>query len=220
MSIQEVILEPDKNPDYFDILRQYNELMDIWNKCNNEIIGFKIPKIWLVKTKKKIIKIGLKCKKLQDDFLQWNIKATNFAMEPHYFMEESKENKELVYLHFTNNLRYSINYMNNLMTLLTENYNKKFVQIDEQRNFNIAITAFLIGLVSFIVAVYSLYNQPNLEKKFDTIGAKMNLKKIESRIGILDSMANANSEKLNYIKSELDSLSKTESTISKSSRIK
>jgi len=107
--------------------------------------------------------------KLQSDFIDWNKRATSFALQPNYKIEKSLDNKDLIFVHFTSNLRFTINYLNSYITLLSENYNKRYNEYTERKNFNIAITAFIIGIASFLISIASIFLRPNLKENVNRV---------------------------------------------------
>ena len=190
MAIHKIRLEIDDNPEYYSLIREYNELMDRYNSINNRIHEFIIPKFLFYKVKKTLNNIGADGLKLQSDFINWNKKASNFAIEPKYKIDSTNEHKELIYVHFTDNLRFTINYLRSYITLLSENYNNRHNEYQERRNFIIAITAFFIGIASFVISIFSIFHEPNLDRYFDIL--KTSNKQVN--------------ENIDHVKSNIDSL--------------
>lgn len=155
--MKKIYLKEDINPDYYSIVEEYNKLMDKWNKINSKINNFKIPKLLLFFTKRKLKKIFKEGADLQKEYLNWNKKARNFLRAPKYLFEKEQEGKELAYLHFTNNLHFLIDSMHEYMVLLVTNYNNRYSQYREQLNYIIAIIAFLIGIFSFGLSSYPTF---------------------------------------------------------------
>lgn len=156
MAIHKIYLNQESNPKFYGLVEEYNSLMTRCNANNNRIQNFRIPRILLFDTKTKLQSIGRECYNLQQDFLDWNKRAANFALHPHYTLE-SEQNGELVYTHFTDSMRHTINSLNDYMMLLSENYNKRYMEYENQKNFIIAITAFLIGVLGLLVSSYGVF---------------------------------------------------------------
>ncbi|NHZ86919.1 MAG: hypothetical protein GWP19_13765 [Planctomycetia bacterium] len=75
------------------------------------------------------------------------------------------------------------------MSLITSNYNNRASQVNEQRNFTIAITAFIIGIVGLAISIYTTFIKPGIN--LDVINSKISssnetfdtqTKKIDTRI--------------------------------------
>ena len=187
--MKRIYLNDDLNPEYYRICEGFNDLMDKWNIINRDILNLKVGKFFLNKTKNEIKKIGIRGIQLQKEYLSWNKEATNFLLEPRYSFERNQDDKELAYLHFTNNLNYLVNSMKDSMSLITSNYNNRASQVNEQRNFTIAITAFIIGIVGLAISIYTTFIKPGIN--LDVINSKISssnetfdtqTKKIDTRI--------------------------------------
>ncbi len=129
-------------------------------------------------TKKKIIAIGKEAYALQKDFLDWNKRAANFFLHPHYKID-IEQNEILVYTHFTDNMRYSVSSMNNLMTLLIDNYSKIYNGYESQLNFLIAIVSFVLSIVGLGISLYPLF----LTEDFNTV---LNRSKVTQKIEVIE----------------------------------
>lgn len=148
-----ISLEESGNPEYYQLVSDHNNLMDTWNTLNNMALRFRVPKIFLFRAKSKLKnQIGEPTSRLQKEFLNWNKKAGTFCLLPHYKFD-TNENGELNFTHFTSNLRDMINSMEVKMTLITENHNKRYSEIENQRNFVIAIVSFIIAITSFVMSL-------------------------------------------------------------------
>ena len=152
MTIYKISLDEKSNPDFYNLAKEYNLLMDRWNEYNNKIHEFKIPKVLFLRTKVKIVAIGKEIACLQKDFLDWQARARNFFIKPHYSIDSSQKG-DLIFMHFTNTMRYLVNHLDSTMVLLTENYNKIYSNYENRQSFLIAIIAFLVSFGGLILGV-------------------------------------------------------------------
>jgi len=151
--MQKISLDKVDNPQYYQLGNEHNEIMDRWNELNIGLQRFRVPKISLFRTKKNLqTKFGQPISKLQTDFLDWNKRAGAFCFKPHYIFKEGGKN-EVNFLHWTATMRDMINRMEFKMTLIAENYNKRHLEIENQRNFIIAVISFTIAIISFITTL-------------------------------------------------------------------
>ena len=169
MAVHKIKLDIKDNPEYYSLIKEFNKLMDRYNVINRSIDSLIVPRIFLFKVKENLRNIKEDCLKLQSDFIEWNKRATSFAIQPKYQIDASIDNKDLIYVHFTSNLKFAINYLNSYITLLSENYNKRHHEYQERKSFNIAITAFIIGIASFTISIFSVIHKPNNDIIFDRI---------------------------------------------------
>jgi hypothetical protein len=161
MANHRIYLREDTNTEYWEIYKKHNELMDKWEQYNSEILHFRIPRLLMFGTKKKLIGIGKEVLKLHGEFLEWNKRACGFAFAPKYNFDVD-QNKELVFHHFTNNLRFLINTLEDSMVLIATNYNRLFSYFEGKKNFFIAISAFIIGIIGLLLSTYGLFFQLNI----------------------------------------------------------
>jgi len=161
MANHRIYLREDINPEYWQIYKDHNKLMDKWEQYNSEILNFRIPRLLMFGTKKKLIRIGKEVLKLHGEFIEWNKRACGFAFAPRYNFD-ADQNKELVFIHFTSNLRFLINTLEDSMVLIATNYNKLFSNLENQINFLLAISAFLIAFIGLLISTYGLFVQLNI----------------------------------------------------------
>ena len=45
MATHRIYLNKDSNPEYYNLVEDFNLLMDRWNICNNKVRKFRIPRI-------------------------------------------------------------------------------------------------------------------------------------------------------------------------------
>jgi hypothetical protein len=161
MTINKIYLKEDINREYWDLSIEYNELMAKWNEYNSKILYFKIPRLLMFGTKKKLMEIGKEIEKLQSEYLDWNKNARGFALAPKYRFDADQD-RELVFLHFTDNLRSLINNMEDCMVLIASNYNRLSSHFESKKNFIIAISAFIVGIIGLLFSTYGLFVQLNI----------------------------------------------------------
>lgn len=164
MAIHRIYLDKASNPEFYKLVEEYNELMDRWNDSNSKILKFKIPRVFLGLTKRRLLRVGKQCHSFQKEYIDWNKRASAFALHPNYKFD-SDQNGELVYHHFTNNMKHTINEMRDCVTLLTNNYNGRYVEYKNQINFNIAITAFLVGIIGLGLSLFSIWSSEDFQEE-------------------------------------------------------
>lgn len=191
--MRKIYLKEELNPEYYKIGEERNQLMDRWNVLNNEIRSFTIPRFLFYTVKEELKRLKNQGEELSTDYIAWNNKATNFLLNPNFQFEPDQKDRELVYINFTNSIRFLINTMQDNMVLIAENFNKRSSQYRGQRNFNIAIAAFILGFSGFMITVYSTFFTPKVNteiinktipkqiEKLDN-GLKLNSNKIDSLI--------------------------------------
>lgn len=218
MAIFKIYLKEENNSEYYDIVKEYNNLMERWNIVNSKIHEFKIPRFFIFKTKKLLKAIKEEGESLQKDFIIWNKKANAFALEPKYKLD-SDQVQDLAYLHFTNNMRHLIDFMNNCMVLLTNNFNNRYSQYEEQFNFLIAISAFFIGIISVIFTIFSLFFQDNVKEKLYNLkipqNIEMNIKNSNKLKTKLDSLLKSNQDNFDSLYFNIKKLSDKNNKIKK-----
>lgn len=213
-----IYLNKKDNPDFYNILEEYNSLMEKWNSLNNRIVSYKIPQINLFNIKKELRILGEEGLKLQNEYLRWNKKATKFALEPNYTFDQH-QNQELTYLHFTSNMRHTVNYMNSNMVMLTNSYNTLYSSHEQRVNFNTAISAFAIGIVSLFIALFSYFVNDNESLNKNVLNQNSLINSIQNDLFInstkLDSIL-GNSTEFEQVKIQLKEISKNQNRINKS----
>lgn len=152
MAIYEISLEEKDNPEFYALAKEHNSLIDRLNDYNNQLHTFKVPRLFILKTKHKLISIGRNIAKLQKDFLDWQKRARGFSVKPHYKVD-SQQPGHLIYLHFTATMRDLVNHLDSNMTLLANNYQDVYSEYQNQVNFLIAIIAFIISLIGLLLGI-------------------------------------------------------------------
>jgi len=152
MTLYEISLEEKDNPEFYSLGKEYNSLIGRLNDYNSQLHKFKVPRLFLFKTKHKLISIGRNIAKLQKDFLDWQKRAHNFCIEPHYKVDPKKSGS-LIYLHFTATMRDLVNRLDSNMTLLANNYQDVYSQYQNQVNFLIAIIAFIVSFIGLLLGI-------------------------------------------------------------------
>jgi len=148
----EIRLDEEGNESYYELVEEYNELLSRWNKFNENINEFRIPRLLVFGTKKHLEEKGNELSLLQKDYLDWKGKATNFFIKPHYNISKELDG-DLIFIHFTNVLRHLVNRMESNMILIANNYNKIYSDYEGQINFIIAIISFLISFSGLILGI-------------------------------------------------------------------
>jgi len=127
--------------------------MDRWNQFNKQLHDFKIPRLYLFKTKDELCLIGVEIKKLQKDFLEWYERAHKFYIDPSYTIEGTSEERMLVYSHSTAILGNIMHKFNSDMLMFVDNYDGIYSEYNNQLNFLIAIGGLIIAVVGLVVAL-------------------------------------------------------------------
>lgn len=152
MARYKISLDKNSNPAFYNLANEYNSLMDRWNIYNQKLHKFRIPRILLFRTKNKLIAIGKEIANLQKDFLDWQGRARNFFLEPHYKIDPEQKG-DLIFMHFTDTMRYLVNHLDSNMMLLAENYNKVYSSYENRISFLIAIIAFIVSFTGLILGI-------------------------------------------------------------------
>lgn len=153
MAVRKLILERESNPEFYTLTDEQKPLMDRWNDFNKQLHNFKIPKLWLFKTKYKLRPIGVGIVGLQKDFLNWYGRTRDFCYNPAYKIGGTSEEKLIIYLQSTATLRDLMNKFNTDMLMLAQNYNDRSLEYDNKGNFLIAMTGLVIAVIGLIVAL-------------------------------------------------------------------
>jgi len=151
MTAQKISLKLEDNPDYYDIIREHNELMANWDKLNIKILSFRIP-TFIIKPKR-LRGFEEELKNIEKQFIEWNKKACSFSHAPKYKFDVN-ENQELAFIHYTNNMRFLINTMEDSMVLINANYNRQYSRLEGQINFIIAIGSFVVAMVGLVISIF------------------------------------------------------------------
>jgi len=151
--MKKISLDEVDNPKYYQLVSEHNAIMVRWNKLNLGVQRFRVPKVFLFRSKRILrTKFGEPISELVKDWLDWNKRAGAFCFMPNYIFKKD-ENGELNFIHFTATLRDMINSMETKIVLIEENHNKRYLQIENQSNFIIALIAFTIAIISFITTL-------------------------------------------------------------------
>lgn len=148
----------DDNPEYYNICNLHNNLMDVWNKLNDDFHKWKQPKIFLHFEKEKIRSYYEPFKDLQNQYIEWNRLATNFLNKPKLIFDR-KVNKDIGFIHFTNRLNDTKNHLSSNMILITNNFMKIQERYKSKVNFRIAILSATISSIGLWIALWSLFQQ-------------------------------------------------------------
>ncbi|MCJ7508546.1 MAG: hypothetical protein MUO85_07445 [candidate division Zixibacteria bacterium] len=152
-----ISLDKKSNPDFYKLNDEYVSLINRWNDINNKLHRFRIPKVLLFGTKNKLITIEEEIRTLQKDFLDWQARARNFFGDPHYIVNSSQKG-DLIFTHSTTIMGYMLTHLDSNMVLLAENYNKVWSIYNDQINFLIAISAFLLSFAGLILGIITFIN--------------------------------------------------------------
>jgi hypothetical protein len=163
-SIKKLMIEKEKNPEYYSILEKHNVLMKEWNQINNKIHSLKVPKLFIWKNKDQLKEIFNELTQLEKDYIDWNNIAYPFISSPNYVIPNCPESN-LIFLHFTANLRDLRNKMSDDMRLIENNYNHFKNWQSNQVNFIIAISSFVLSIVGLIIALLTVSPQRGTEIK-------------------------------------------------------
>lgn len=203
MTISTIYLKKEINQGYYNIAEEYNALMDIWIELNNRIHTLKIPKLFIRKVKPELVKIKEDGEKLNNKYIKWNKKATDFLLNPKFYYERTQVDRELVYINFTNSLRFIINKMENNIVLIASNYNNRSSQYRGQRNFIIAIIAFIIGFAGLSITLYSTFFTTKVDTAIINKIIPLKIEKIDEELNIIggqiDSLISSNIELIKNI---------------------
>ncbi len=150
-----VPLDEKLNPVYYGLINESNSLIDRWDSINSSLHTFKVPKILLIGTKKKLVKIGEALKKLQGDYLNWQEKTANFFLKPHYKFETGT-GSDLAFSHWTDVLFYRLMHLELIMQLIANNYNARYDLVDNRLNFLLALIAVALGLAGLVVSLVAI----------------------------------------------------------------
>lgn len=212
MVFGKIYLNKELNKEFYDLLEEYNVIMDKWNSCNERICSFILPRIFFINTKKKIFSIGREISKLQKHFLEWNKKATTFFNNPHFKFDPDQKNREIVFHHFTNSLRHSIGTLNSHMTLIADNYNKLYTQFGNRVSFNIAIFAFIVSIIGLFFSLFGTFENESISIELNKLKIPEKIYKIESEIDTLGSLL-VNLKNIDSLKFEMKSITEAQNKI-------
>jgi hypothetical protein len=149
-------LDEDKNPEFFEIAQEHNELMDEWNRINAGLIEETQPIVFLYGRASYLdSRYGQPISDLQKQFVDWNKRASDLAYKPNLTFGEDEES-ELGFIHYTNVLRDLKNRMEDRMNLIVRNYNQVHGNHRDQVNFNIAIASFILAIIGVVLSFVSV----------------------------------------------------------------
>lgn len=160
-------LKMESNPEYYSIIEDHNLLMTDWNRLNLEIFKTKQPKLFLLCHKKNLLRIGQEIYSLQNKFLIWNSKASDFLNNPHLIFHEDEES-EIGFHHFTATLRDIKNTLDNRMVMIATNFNKLQDIHSNQVNFIIATVSFVLTFIALIITLLT-FNPDIKQSSIDDI---------------------------------------------------
>lgn len=213
MTTKRIYLKKEINPDYYKIGDEHNELMKKWNALNSKIHSLIIPKFFFFKVKIVLAKLKRDGEDLNKDYIAWNKKATEFLLNPKFYFEKNQEDRELVYTNFTNGLKFIIEKMQNNMILIATNFNLTSSQCREQRNFIIAISAFIFGFIGFLSTIYITFCTPKIDTEIINKTIPTVIEKIDRELntfsGQIDSLVSSNKDVIEKIEAyqRLDNIS-------------
>ncbi len=156
MTERMIKLDEADNPVYYGLWREHNELKKRWDEIDSQIHEIRIPKLTIWRARKKLKIIGLELSALQKDYLYWRNRAVNFQMNPRYKIARDK-NAPIVYLHATANMRNLSDLLESNKILVVNNHNLVHGQLDNQLNFLLAISAFLLALLALMITLFPLF---------------------------------------------------------------
>ncbi|GEM_PF-5984931 len=146
-----ISLDEHRNKEYYTIINDSNELMYRWNEINNFIHHTHISSLrpWLFK--KAARPFAKKMSALQEDYSKWHDMATRFQANPNLVIEIN-EMHHFIFLHYMSVLRTRIQQLNTDMKIIIDNFNLKYAESENKRNFLIALISLTFSLISFILA--------------------------------------------------------------------
>jgi len=164
-------LNKEKNPAYYSIVEEYNEIIDSLNPVRKKVFDFRIPEIQFLnmsiplitpfnklKYRKELSKIGSQVEKLQSKYIKWNKRAWEFCDSPRYVLTADNDfNNALKMQHYNAFLLGLINQLNADISLLVSDYNLRYSEVENTANYWLSTTAWLLTFVALIVSLYSLY---------------------------------------------------------------
>ncbi len=152
--IPELIRED--NPDYYKIIDLHNTIMDEWNRLNDDFHKWKHLKIFLFYEKEKIRSYYKSFDDIQEEYLKWNKLATNFLNDPNLNFKKGN-NRDTVFIHYTNRLADIKNHLSNNMVLLINNFKVIQERYKSKVNFNIAIFSATISTIGLWIALCTIF---------------------------------------------------------------
>lgn len=149
-------LDEEKNPEFHEIAQEHNELMDEWNSINADLVTETQP-ILLLWGRASYLesKYGQPISDLQEQFVEWNKRASDLVYKPNLTFGENEESG-LGLIHYTNVMRDLKNRMEDRMNLIVKNYNQVYSNHRNQINFNIAIASFILAIIGVILSSVSV----------------------------------------------------------------
>ncbi len=147
-----IFLDPKDNEEYGALIEGYNSITDEWNKINDALHRRRIPAVFWSKSMRNLKAIGKRLATLQKRWLEHHAKAVRFHANPHYVIPEGPAST-VTFQHYQDVLIYRINHYEATMTLLVSNYNLAESELRHRRDFNIAITSFILGLIALFIAL-------------------------------------------------------------------
>lgn len=148
-------LDKETNLKFYEVVDQYNVIVDEWNRLNRQIIENKQPKFWLFGHKRRLKSIALEIQSLQKRFLAWNARAGDFLIKPDFKFKAHQES-EIGFLHYSGFLRDLRDSLDHHMVLLATNMNNSWNQHSSQINFLIAIISFALTLAGLVATLLTL----------------------------------------------------------------
>ena len=147
-----LFLDPKDNAEYGALIEGYNSITDEWNKINDALHRRRIPAIFSFKAKRSLETIGKRLAALQNKWLEHHAKAVQFHANPHYLIPEGSSST-VTFQHYQDVLIHRINHYEATMTLLVSNYNLAESELRHTRDFDIAITSFVLSLIGLTIAL-------------------------------------------------------------------
>lgn len=164
-------LNKEKNPVYFSLIDQHNEIMQEWGEILKRVHEFRIPEfhLWNIsipkvtffnvrKYKKELSIIGNDAIKLQEKFLRWNSGSMNFCASPKYVLSQGADlDNAMTMIHYNSFLLRLVERVNSDMVLLQSDYNLRYSEIENSANYWTAITAWVLAFVGLVISLIGLF---------------------------------------------------------------
>ncbi len=149
-----ISMDPLDNPAFGKIVQEYNNIMSQLNRLNNAVHQFRVPKLYWRSSRKTLVKLGKEIETLVKRWLEFDKEASNFVINPSYKFPTTENDADRVnFFHYQLTLIDRLARLRADITLIESNYNFVFSELTGQRNFNIAIISFALGLIGLILTI-------------------------------------------------------------------
>lgn len=152
----ELYLNPEKNPEYGNLIERYYLHSKEWNVINGELHQLRIPKVYSRRVQKQLKEICKRLAELQQKWLALNGDAVRFHANPIYRMPSDSPGN-LTFQHYQDVLMNRINHYESTMTLLASNFNLSQTQLNNVLSFDIAIASFGLSFTGLAITLVLLF---------------------------------------------------------------